>query len=67
MWVAAVIGVLAVVSLVALILLSRRLGQSESELDQRVEDVEAFERFRAELLKPVPETEDEARELLRRR
>ena len=67
MWVALVAGLLAVAGLVALVMVSRRLGESEGELEQRREDANAFERFQDEVNKPVPADEDEVRDLLGRR
>lgn len=67
MWVALVAGLLAVAGLVALVMVSRRLGESEGELEQRREDAAAFERFHNEVNKAVPADEDAVRDLLGRR
>ena len=58
---------LALSALVALILMSRRLGKIECELEDATVDLRRFKRFQDATNAPLPDTDDGVEELLRDR
>jgi hypothetical protein len=65
--VAAIAGSLALACLIALILMSRRLGKVECELDDSVVDLQRFKNFQDATNAPLPDTDEGVEELLRDR